>query len=418
MLKIPEIIEIIKEAFRSILSNKLRSILASLGVVIGVSFVILMGWFLSGLDRAVEETFNLIGVDMIYVDQWDWAGGRNWKLLAARKPITLNQAEELAKVLETAEIVVPVARKWNSSIVYKNDKLSGISVIGTKSEYGQTPGGTVVEGRFFSVFEESQSSNVVVLGYGVNKTLFPKNDGIGQIIKINGKKFQIIGIVKKQSTILMDFLDNQLYIPLNTFVGLFGNYRRSVSIAVKAGSENNLDLVRAETIGAMRVIRNLKPWQEDDFSINETKAFEKSVESLRLYVWGIGIGLTVLSFIVGLIGIMNIMFVSVVERTKEIGIRKALGARRVTILTQFLSESSFLCLVGAVFSIIFCSVLIYFVATFLPKVIPSTEFLLPYLPIRLIIIASVVSVFVGILAGLLPALRASKLDPVESLRFE
>lgn len=418
MLKIPEIIETIKEAARSILVNKLRSLLASLGVVIGVSFVVLMGWFLSGLDRAVEETFNLIGVDMIYIDQWDWSGGKNWKLLAARKPITLNQANDLAKSLQNAEIVVPVARKWGTSIVYNNDKLSGISVIGTKSDYGRTAGGTVVDGRFFSIFEENHGANVVVLGYGVNKTLFPKNDGIGKTLKINGEKFLIIGVVKKQSTILMDFLDNQLYIPLKSFIGLFGNYRRSVSIAVKAGSESNLELVRAESIGAMRVIRNLKPWQEDDFSINETKAFEKSVESLRLYVWGIGIGLTVLSFIVGLIGIMNIMFVSVVERTKEIGIRKALGAKRITILTQFLVESSFLCLIGAVFSIIFCSVLIYFVAAFLPKMIPSTEFLLPFLPMRLILIASIVSILVGIFAGLLPAIRASKLDPVESLRFE
>ncbi len=417
-MHISEFFENVRIAFRSMKSNKLRSLLASLGVVIGISFVIIMGWVLSGLDKALEDTFNLIGADMLYVDKWDWSGGGNWKLLQARKDITLKQALKLSETIQDAELAIPIARKWGASIGFNGETLEGIGIQGTHSEYGLTSGGTIVTGRFFTKMEETQGANVAVLGFGVDKTLFPGKSSLNQIIKIDGHKYIIIGVVKKQSTILMDFIDNQIYIPLRTFLGTFGSHHRSISVAVKAGNLEKLDDIRAETIGLMRVIRNLKPGEPDDFSINETKAFEKSVEQLRLYVWGIGIGMTVLSFIVGIIGIMNIMFVTVTERTKEIGIRKAIGAKKRSILIQFIVESAALCFLGAIVSFIFCSILIYLVGTFLPKAVPQVAFLSPFMPYQLLLIATIVSFFVGILAGYIPAVRASNLDPVDALRFE
>lgn len=419
-MKLAEISEVVKIAIDSIKANKLRSLLASLGVVIGISFVILMGWILSGLDKVLEDTINMIGTDMLYVDKWDWSGGKNWKLVQQRKPITLQQANELIEKLQSAELAIPIARKFGSNIKYNNTSLQFISIQGTKSEYGLTPAGDVHIGRFFNKLDETRNSKVVVLGYGIYSTLFnePFEDPTGKEIKIDGHKFTIIGVVKKQGTVLLDFIDNQMYIPLPVFTSIFGVLGRSISIGIKAGSEAKMDEVRAETRGHMRTIRNLKPWEEDDFSINETKAFERSVSELRLYVWGIGIGMTVLSFIVGMIGIMNIMFVSVAERTKEIGIRKAIGAKRSIILFQFLIESSILCLFGAFISFIFCSILIYLIATFLPKIIPQVSFLSPFMSPRLLLISSSVSIIIGVLAGLLPAIRASKLDPVEALRYE
>lgn len=417
-MKLFEILESIKMALESMKANKMRAALASLGVVIGISFVILMGWVLSALDGALEDTFKIMGTDILYVDKWDWAGGGNWKTEKQRKVISLQQAKEFCSRIKSAEVAIPLARNHGIKLKYNGESLTGVSIQGTKSDYSKTSGGTIIQGRFFSTNEDLSGANVVVLGYGINKTLFPNNDCLGKEIKIEGHKYTIIGVVKKQSTMLMDFLDNQVYVPIQAFVNTFGDYGRSISIAVKAHNLLDLDEVRAETEGLMKEIRNIKPGNPNDFAINETKAFEKTVEKLRLYVWGIGIGMTILSFIVGIIGIMNIMFVSVAERTKEIGIRKAIGAPNRSILYQFLIESSVLCLMGAFVSFVLCSTFVFLVATILPKLVPSMSFLSPIMPYDLLIIASVVSIFVGVLAGLIPAMRASKLNPVDALRYE
>jgi len=419
-LKVSELIESLRLAGDSMKANKLRTTLAALGVVIGISFVILTGWIISGLDKALSDTINLIGQDMLYIDKWDWSGGHNnWRDLKQRKDITLGQAEEFAEMNKAAELVIPIARLWSASVKVGGKKYDGVIALGTSSLYAATPSGDVTEGRFFSIFEDQINANVVVLGYKVAGSIFPEGNVLDKIIRLKGKKFKVVGVVKKQSTMLMDFLDNQIYMPIGTFMSTYGGEQsRSVSIGIKVGNLDRIDEVREEARGTMRVIRNLEPQEEDDFSINETKAFEETVATLRYSVWGIGIGLTMLSFIVGIIGIMNIMFVSVAERTKEIGIRKAIGAKKSSILTQFIVESASLCFIGAIASFILCSVVIYAAATLLPKMNEGLSFLSPIMPFEFLIIGSAVSIFVGILAGLIPAYRAAGLDPVEALRYE
>ena len=189
-------------------------------------------------------------------------------------------------------------------------------------------------------------------------------------------------------------------------------------ICVKAGGEEKLDEVREEAHGIMRQIRDIYPGDKDDYSINETKAFDRMLNQIRSVLWGVGIGMTVLSFAVGIIGIMNIMFVSVTERIKEIGIRKSIGAKRRSIWMQFLVEAATLSFLGAFVSIVICSLLAWAAATFLPEQIPELKFLKPYLPVQLLFIACFVSIAVGVMAGLIPAIRASRLDPVDALRYE
>ena len=396
----------------------MRSGLASLGVVVGISVVILMGWILGGLDKAVQDTFNSIGEDMLYVDKWEWAGGKNWKDLRYRKNITLEQIKTFSEKMQSAELVIPIASAWQATIKSENESYQGISMRGTSSDFGLTSGGELLEWRFFTNMEDEYGTNVVVIGYNVYNTIFPSGGAIGREIKINKYKFTVIGVIKKQGTMFFDMMDNMVYIPLGTFLSDFGARDRSLSIAVKAGSAERMDEVRDETRGWMRIIRNLQPDDEDDFSINETKAFEESMQTIRLYVWGIGIGMTSLSFLVGMIGIMNIMFVTVTERTKEIGIRKAIGAKNSSILMQFLVESSALCFVGAIISLVLCSAIAYITATYLPEHIKGVAFLTKFLPLELFIIATTTSVFIGMAAGLIPAMRAAGLDPVEALRFE
>jgi len=417
-MKLSEIRENVVIAFDAMKANKVRAALASLGVVIGISTVIMMGWILSGLQSAMEDTFKIMGVDVMYIDKWDWAGGKNWKELRYRKNITIEQVNRFRERIQSAELTFPSTMIWGQDIKYGVDNFKGITVVGTTYEHGLTPAGETMLGRYFTLFEQENNANVVLLGHKVYETIFPKEDPIGKIIKINGHKYTVIGVIRKQGTLMFDFIDNQVFIPLYSALSTFGKFSRSLSIGIKAGGEERLDMVREEARGLMRVIRNVQAHQEDDFSINETKAFERQTQEIKLYVWGVGIGMTILSFIVGIIGIMNIMFVSVTERTKEIGIRKAIGAKKRSILFQFIFEAATLSLAGAFLSLFICSAIVFGIATVLPKMVPETAFLKPYLPFELLIIASLVSIFVGMAAGFIPALRASNLDPVEALRFE
>ena len=417
-----EIFENLKMSFEAMIASPMRSFLASLGVMVGISIVILMGWLLDGLDNSFQKTFEIMGADMVFVDKWDWTGGKSWRFLQNRKDITLEQANKLKELHKSAELVIPNLNQWGQTIAYNGNTIEEMSIVGAPSENRFTPVGELEQGRYYNEFEENQGAFVTVIGYNVFKNLFPNGDALNKTVKINSRKYTIIGVVKKRGTFIFDFIDNQTFIPLSNFMKVYGYRDRSVNIGVKAGNKDNLDKVRAETIGLMRTIRNIKPAGENDFSLNEAKAFEESIAKIRSMIWIAGILLTMLSFIVGIIGIMNIMFVSVTERTKEIGIRKSMGAKKRSIWTQFLVESSSLTLAGAFASIIICTILINLIRVIIVAVAPSfadiVDFFPPYLSIELMIIASAVSIILGVLAGLIPAIRASNLDPVSALRSE
>ncbi|HLP28482.1 MAG TPA: ABC transporter permease, partial [Candidatus Didemnitutus sp.] len=330
MPRLSEVQESFRIAVTSLRVNLMRSILTTAGVVVGVVLVVLMGWTIGGLDAVWEKTISIIGKDMIYIDKWNWAGGGNWRMMEARKDITLEQAEALSMRMESAEETIPITRKWGGSVSVGNTSLR-CSIMGTTTAYGSTSAGTTEEGRFFNEVEEREAEKVVVVGYNIKKNLFPDESPIGKYLKIAGVPYRIVGVVEKRGFLFMDFIDNQVFIPLYAFRSSFGFFDRSFSVGLKAGSERMLDIVRDEAVGHMRSIRNVPPADPDDFSINEMKAFDQQAKNIRLGIWVVGMGLTILAFIVGSIGIMNIMYVSVTERTKEIGIRKAIGARRSSI---------------------------------------------------------------------------------------
>jgi putative ABC transport system permease protein len=415
-MRISEIFESVRLAARALRDNKMRSFLASLGVLIGISTVILMGWLLTGLNDIVSDTFNMIGADVMFIDKYAWAGGDNWDDIRNRKDITKDQVDDFMTYPSSAEAVAPDLTVWGGTVIYKGETYM-LPIVGTTAEYSKFPLGTVEDGRFFNQIEERYGTNVIVMGNKAYYTVFPDSNGIGKEIKIKGRKFTVIGFSKKQGTLLFDQMDNQCFIPLRNAIALYGK-GNSYSIAVKAGGEERLDEVRSEITGIMRTVRNIEPGEKKDFSINETKAFEDSIAEIKKVVGIAGIGITMLSFLVGVIGIMNIMFVSVTERTKEIGIRKAVGAKKASIMVQFIAESSALCFIGALFSYIFCSGLVFAASLYLPKVNDKLGFVKPYISVELLAIAALVSIFVGIVAGLIPAYRASRLDPVDSLRYE
>jgi putative ABC transport system permease protein len=235
-MKLAPINEALKQAITSIRTNTLRSSLAALGVLIGITFVILMGWVLTGLDKAMEDTINSMGTDVMYVDKFDWAGcGQNWREIRNRPNITLDQSEKLISRLTSAELAVPVARSNHGTIVYGDEIYQNIAIEGTTSPYSLTPSGTIDSGRFFNENEDRIGARVAVLGTKVYQTLFPNGNGIGNTIKINNVKSTIIGVITKQGTTFADFMDNIVYIPLKSFLSTYGRYRRNFSICVKAG---------------------------------------------------------------------------------------------------------------------------------------------------------------------------------------
>lgn len=419
MPRLSEVQESFRIAITSLRVNLMRSILTTAGVVVGVVLVVLMGWTIGGLDAVWEKTISIIGKDMIYIDKWNWAGGGNWRMMEARKDITLEQAEALSARMESAEEAIPITRKWGGSVSLGNTSLR-CSIMGTTTTYGNTSAGTTEEGRFFNEVEEREAEKVVVVGYNIKKNLFPNESPVGKSLKIAGVPYRIVGVVEKRGFLFMDFIDNQVFIPLYAFRSSFGFFDRSFSVGLKAGSERMLDIVRDEAVGHMRSIRNVAPSDPDDFSINEMKAFDQQAKNIRLGIWVVGMGLTLLAFIVGSIGIMNIMYVSVTERTKEIGIRKAIGARRSSILAQFLIESAMLCVTGALIAFPIAQIIVGSAQYLAVNVFDQdwASVVSPLVPFDLLGIAVGVSILVGLLAGLLPAIKASGLDPVEALRSE
>lgn len=419
MRRLAEVPDAFRFAVAALRANLARSILTSAGIIIGITFVVLMGWAIKGIDAMWEQTISIIGKDMIYIDKWDWAGGRNWRKLERRRNVTYEQAVRASERIESAELVMPLVRRWGGRVSVGNSTLM-CSVLGTTASYGRTPAGDIASGRYFSEIEEQHGMRVVVLGHGVAKNLFPDGGAIGRTLRIGKAPFLIVGVAEKRGYLMMDFVDNQVLIPIMAYRGLYGFAGANFSVAVKTGSERMLDIVRDEAVGVMRTIRNVPPLADNDFSINEMKAFDEQVATIRLWIWGVGLSLSILAFIVGSIGIMNIMFVSVTERTKEIGIRKAIGARRSSILVQFLIESAVLCCAGALVALplvqgiitlarwVMISLLQFEEASVIPSLLPAD----------LLGLAIGVSIVVGLLAGLIPALRAAHLDPVEALRFE
>ncbi len=408
-----ELSEAIAIALDALRANPLRSALATLGIAIGVSFVALMGWFLAGLDSALQHTIDMLGEDMLYVDKWDWSGRTSWVEVSNRKPISYRQARELADAIRSAQYAMPMGQT-RAQLSVGSRKAESIPVAGVPHDYGNTPAGAVTTGRFFTEMEGRSGAPVAVLGPVIAKQLFPDEDPLGKEVRIAGQRFTIIGVVRQRGTLLSDFADRLVLIPLERFLRLFGSGQRSFITVLKAGSLERLDDVREEARLLMRKIRRLRPEQPDDFTINETRSLEQSIAVLRQSVWGVGLSMSALSFLVGIIGIVNITFVSVVERTQEIGIRKAVGARRRAIALQFLVESVILCTAGALLALLFCTGLVLLVRL----LIPAAEFLMPYIPPQHVAVALTVAFAAGILAGWAPALRAARLHPVEALRYE
>ena len=407
-------------------SNLTRSTLTALGVIIGIVAVTLMGTAIAGISIGFDKSMSVLGDDVLYVTQWPWKPVDDWWNYRDRKKIQTDYAETINRIIAATPnsnliVAVPTSSLMRS-IKYGGNSVDNVFTLGTTSDFTVTSTIDCKEGRFFNEIESREAAQVVVIGYDVADALFPSESPIDKFVLINGQLFKVIGVNARQGTFLGLFSwDSMVAVPL----GAFNKYFSSKSavdvrpngsstesdVRVKAKDKTKLAEAKDELTGIVRRVRGLPPEKKDDFSINEQQAFKSTLDPVKNTIAIAGLFITGLSLFVGAIGIMNITFVSVKERTKEIGTRKALGARRRTILLQFLIESTALCLLGGFIGLIIA----YFMCFGIGKAFPSFPIQFSF---GLVLASMIVSVLTGLISGFAPAWSASRLDPVAALRYE
>lgn len=404
-----ELIEGMRIAGESIRGNLLRSVLTTLGIIIGIVTVTLMASALEALDRSFRNAMSFLSSDVIYVDKRQWFIASDPQAAAAnkRRDITRDQVAAFERGLTGVQAVAPTVMHRVDSLRFGNRNSGMITVIGTTEQFAMTSGLTLASGRFFTHAEADGNRDVCVIGAGVAEKLFGAGSPLGQKLRAGTEQLEVVGVLEKRGSFLGQIsLDDQLIIPLGK---MYRGYRNnwSCTIEVKVGQAERVPAAKEEVRALMRKIRKVPPGADDDFAINHQEQLFSQLKNVTAVIATCGFFITGLSLFVGGIGIANVMFVSVAERTAEIGVRKALGAKRRTILLQFLIEASALCLIGGLIGLTIAGALVGAVHYFYEVVVfaPSA-----------VVLAIVVSIGTGVIAGFLPAWRASRLSPVEALR--
>jgi putative ABC transport system permease protein len=404
--------ESLRIALRALAANKIRGALTTLGIIIGIVAVVTTMTAVNGLQNRFRESFSAVGSDVIYVSRMPWVVMDDFFRYRNRPGIDLREARGLEARIRGRALVNP---SLNTRVdVKRGDRtMEDVPIIGTTEKQVQLSSAQPQSGRFLMPYDLASKKTVCVIGSDVRQKLFRGIDPLHRTLRIGRTEFRVIGVMEKQGGSFLDGpnFDLQIFVPITTFVRTFGGNRGhvDVNIAVKAPSQDAMADLESIVIGEMRKVRGLRPVQADNFSINKLDTLVGTFNSVMGVVLLVGLLVTSISLFVGAVGVMNIMLVSVTERTREIGIRKAIGATRRSILLQFLFESSAICLLGGAIGIALAAIV---TAVLNATVMPAS------LSLPILGIAVLVSLLVGVVAGVAPAYRGARLDPIEALRYE
>ena len=401
-----ELWEGIKIAVAALWANKLRAILTLLGMIIGVTTVIGIFSLTQGLDKAFGEEISSLGSDVLYVQKFPWMDHNDFEKYRNRKDITMREVRALKEGLRLAVAVSPTATT-SRTVKYKNKSLKNVSLQGTDQE--KTSNTYPEFGRDLSQVDVENRRNVCVIGWEVARELFENQDPLGEKVKIAGHPFRVIGVLEKRGDLFGQNQDTEIRLPIGVFFKLFGS-RRGLTISVKVAHPEVMDAAKDEIQAILRRVRKVPPHKEDDFAINQMDLLMNMYKGITGALYAAIIGVGAISLLVGGIGIMNIMLVSVTERTKEIGIRKALGAKKRNLLWQFLIESVAISAVGGLIGI----ALGFGLGNLIAKVSP----LKAAVSMWSVVLGLGFSSAVGVFFGLYPAGKAARLNPIDALHYE
>jgi putative ABC transport system permease protein len=418
-LRVPKFVplEIFRMAFDSLRAHKFRSFLTVLGIVIGVAVVIVIASMLTGVRQSIVQVVEEFGTNNIYAFHLSTGPSLGPRDAAERqrKPLTAEDGEAIARLSPAVEIVAPdLFVSWtDSTINYKGTNYRRGGVEGVTANYAEATNVSVRDGRFITESDDTNRRNVMVVGVNVVEALFPgrEDEVVGTEVKLGGRPFEIVGVLEKRKNAIFgeNDEDNSIYIPYRTAREVSpGSEWVMLVIRAKSGQlREALDQVEE----VLRRRRNVKFNEPNNFDLGTADKIVQQFDSITAMIGLIAIAISSVGLLVGGIGVMNIMLVSVTERTQEIGVRKAIGARRRDIVRQFLYEAMTLTFLGGVIGVV--------LAVGISKII---AFLLPSLPAAIplwaVITGLVVSVFIGLVFGVWPARKASRLDPIECLRYE
>lgn len=391
--------------------NKLRTALSLTGVAFGIFCIIGVLATVNSLEQNIQNNINSMGSKTIYIDKWDYSGGpdKPWWKLRARPVMKYEEAEEVKQRSQLLDNIT-FLMQTNSNLSHGNDVLQNAVVYGINPAQIDIQPITFEDGRYFSPTEFSRGSSVCLIGFSNAENLFGDADrALGKEVEIKGKKATIVGVLAKQGKNSIGWnYDDCIMMPYNFCRQVFVEKNSNPILIAKGKSNVSVDAFTEELRGIMRQIRRLSPTEEDNFSLNSVEAFSKAVSQFFVTINIVGSIIGGISLIVGMFGIANIMFVTVKERTSIIGLKKAIGAKKRSILFEFLMEASLLCIMGGAIGLLFVYILTLILSG--PLNFPV------YISLPMLLTTIIICLVTGILAGIIPASQAAKLDPVVAIR--